>query len=115
MTMSTKYGKKLQEEVGQALHEEKHHELKSGSKSGKTVTRRQQAIAIGLAKAREAGAKVPSKRNRSRQYAALRCITRHYAALTPRCRRGTARVPPDGQAPHPSSRRCPPAIATMGR
>ncbi|WAC72148.1 DUF6496 domain-containing protein [Roseateles sp. SL47] len=78
--MSTKYGKKVQEEVGQALHEEKQQELKSG-KSGKTVTLRKQAIAIGLAKAREAGAKVPSKRKRTRHYAALRGTTRHYAAL----------------------------------
>ncbi len=58
--MTSKYGKKAQEEVGKALHEEKHHELKSG-KSGKTVTSRKQAIAIGLSKARKEGAKVPSK------------------------------------------------------
>ncbi|MBB3192742.1 DUF6496 domain-containing protein [Roseateles terrae] len=58
--MTSKYGKKAQEEVAKALHEEKHHELKSG-KSGKTVTSRKQAVAIGLAKARKEGAKVPSK------------------------------------------------------
>lgn len=63
--MTTKYGKKAQEAVSKALHEEKHHELKSGT-SGKTVTSRKQAIAIGLSKARKEGAKVPSKRNTTR-------------------------------------------------
>jgi hypothetical protein len=53
-----KYGKKAHDEVGAALHEEKRGELKSG-KSGKTVKSRAQAVAIGLSKARKAGAKVP--------------------------------------------------------
>ncbi|OWQ92207.1 hypothetical protein CDN99_07655 [Roseateles aquatilis] len=60
--MSTWYGKKAQEEVAQALHEEKRGELKSGG-DGKTVTSRKQAVAIGLSKARKAGAKVPAKRS----------------------------------------------------
>jgi hypothetical protein len=41
------------------MHEMKHGELKSGS--GKKVTSRKQAIAIGLSEAREAGGKVPKK------------------------------------------------------
>ena len=56
----TRYGKKAQEKVGQAMHEQKRGELKSG-KSGKPVASRKQAIAIGLSKARKAGAKVPAK------------------------------------------------------
>ena len=52
-----KYGPKASEKVERALHEEKRGELKSGS--GKTVTSRKQAIAIGLSEARKAGAKVP--------------------------------------------------------
>jgi hypothetical protein len=48
------YGEKASEKVGKALHEMKRGELKSGG-SGKTVTNRKQAIAIGLSEAREAG------------------------------------------------------------
>jgi len=59
----TRYGKKAQEKVGQAMHEQKRGELKSG-KSGKPVASRKQAIAIGLSKARKAGGKVPAKRER---------------------------------------------------
>jgi hypothetical protein len=43
------------------MHERKHGTLKSG-RSGKKVTSRKQAIAIGLSEAREAGAKVPRPR-----------------------------------------------------
>ena len=55
-----KYGNKASEKVGKALHEEKAGALKSG-RSGKKVTSRKQAIAIGLSEARRAGGKVPSK------------------------------------------------------
>lgn len=54
-----KYGSKAQQKVKQAMHEYKRGELKSGS--GKKVTDKDQAIAIGLSEAREAGAKVPDK------------------------------------------------------
>lgn len=56
------YGAKAQQKVGKALHEEKHGTLKSG-KSGKKVTSRKQAVAIGLSQARKAGAKVPAKKH----------------------------------------------------
>lgn len=56
-----RYGKKASEKVEKAMHEKKHGKLKSG-KSGKKVTSRKQAIAIGLSEAREAGAKVPPKK-----------------------------------------------------
>jgi uncharacterized protein DUF6496 len=55
-----KYGKKAAAKVERAMHERKHGTLKSGS-SGKKVTSRKQAIAIGLAEARRAGAKVPRR------------------------------------------------------
>ena len=55
-----KYGPKASEKVATALHEEKEGKLKSGS-SGKTVTSRKQAIAIGLSEARKSGAKAPPK------------------------------------------------------
>jgi hypothetical protein len=56
-----KYGEKTQEKVGKTMHEFKEGTLKSG-KSGKKVTSKKQAVAIGLSKARKAGAKVPKKK-----------------------------------------------------
>ena len=58
-----KYGKKASEKVERAMHERKRGTLKSGG-SGKTVTSRKQAIAIGLSEARAAGGKVPGKKKR---------------------------------------------------
>jgi hypothetical protein len=55
-----KYGKAAGKSVKRALHKEKRGTLKSGS--GRKVTSREQAIAIGLSEARAEGAKVPSKR-----------------------------------------------------
>ena len=54
-----KYSEKAHDKVHKALHEEKEGTLKSGS--GKKVTSRKQAIAIGLSEARAEGAKVPKK------------------------------------------------------
>lgn len=56
-----KYGKKAQDKVEKAMHERKHGTLRSGG-SGKRVTSRKQAIAIGLSEARREGGKVPKKR-----------------------------------------------------
>jgi hypothetical protein len=55
-----KYGPKAQQKVRKAMHEMEKGELKSG-KSGKKVTSRQQAVAIGLSEARKEGGKVPKK------------------------------------------------------
>ena len=57
-----RYGKKAQSKVKRAMHERKHGTLRSG-RSGKKVTSRKQAIAIGLSEARRAGGKVPKKRS----------------------------------------------------
>jgi len=59
--LMAKYGKKAQSKVKRAMHERKHGTLTSG-RSGRKVTSRKQAIAIGLSEARQAGAKVPRKR-----------------------------------------------------
>ena len=56
-----RYSKKAGEKVEKAMHERKQGTLKSG-RSGKKVTSKKQAIAIGLSEAREAGAKVPAKK-----------------------------------------------------
>jgi len=55
-----KYGKKAEDKVERAMHERKRGTLKSG-RSGKKVTSRKQAIAIGLSEARREGGKVPRK------------------------------------------------------
>jgi hypothetical protein len=61
-----KYGRKASEKVEKVMHERKHGTLRSGG-SGKKVTSRKQAIAIGLSEARRAGAKVPRKRKGSKK------------------------------------------------
>jgi len=58
------YGKKASDKVGRAVHEMKRGSLRSGS--GKKVTSRKQAVAIGLSEARKRGAKVPSKSRSAR-------------------------------------------------
>lgn len=61
-----KYGKKAQEKVAKAMHERKQGTLRSG-RSRKKVKSRKQAVAIGLAEARRAGAKVPKPSSRRRK------------------------------------------------
>jgi hypothetical protein len=56
-----RYGKKARQKVARAMRERKRGKLKSG-RSGKRARSRKQAIAIGLAEARRAGAKVPARR-----------------------------------------------------
>jgi hypothetical protein len=58
-----KYGKKAQTKVERAMHERKEGTLRSGG-SGKKVTSRKQAIAIGLSEARREGGKVPAPRKK---------------------------------------------------
>lgn len=60
-----KYGKLAKAKVERALREEKEGKLRSG-RSGKKVTSRKQAIAIGLSEARKAGGKVPPSPKRKR-------------------------------------------------
>jgi len=62
--MASKYGKKASEKVGKAMKERKAGTLKSG-RSGKKVTSRKQAIAIGLSEARRAGGKVPAPKKKT--------------------------------------------------
>lgn len=54
-----KYSKKAGDKVEKTMHEMKKGTLKSGS--GKKVTSKKQAVAIGLSEARKEGAKVPKK------------------------------------------------------
>ena len=63
-----RYGRKASQKVRKAMHERKRGTLKSG-RSGKKVTSRKQAIAIGLSEARRAGGKVPPRKSSSRKSA----------------------------------------------
>lgn len=56
-----KYSKKASEKVEETMSEMKDGALKSGS--GKKVTSKKQAVAIGLSEARKEGAKVPKKKS----------------------------------------------------
>ena len=62
--MVRKYSKSSGKKVERAMLEMKQGKLRSG-RSGKKVTSRKQANAIGLSEARKAGAKVPRKSARS--------------------------------------------------
>jgi hypothetical protein len=61
--MARKYGKKASKKVEKVMRERKRGTLRSG-RSGRKVTSRKQAIAIGLSEARRSGAKVPKRRSR---------------------------------------------------
>jgi Family of unknown function (DUF6496) len=59
--MARKYSKKASAKVERAMKKRNAGTLKSG-RSGKKVTSRKQAIAIGLSEARAEGKKVPKKK-----------------------------------------------------
>jgi hypothetical protein len=59
--MARKYSKSVSKDVERAMHKKNRGSLKSG-RSGKKVTSRKQAIAIGLSEARKKGKKVPKKK-----------------------------------------------------
>ena len=63
-TSKRKYGKGASKKVEKAMHEMKRGKLKSG-RSGKKVTSRKQAVAIGLSQARREAAKVPKQGRKS--------------------------------------------------
>ena len=59
-----RYSRKSGDDVKKAVHKQKRGQLKSG-RSGKKVTSRKQAVAIGLSEARKKGEKVPKKKSSS--------------------------------------------------
>lgn len=69
-----KYSKAASEKVGDVLHEQKRGKLRSGS--GKKVTSRKQAIAIGLYEARREGKKVAKKKAATRKSPKRKAATR---------------------------------------
>ena len=60
-----KYSKRAGEKVEKVMREKKKGTLRSSS--GKKVTSRKQAIAIGLSEARREGAKVPKKKGAAKK------------------------------------------------
>jgi topoisomerase IA-like protein len=73
------YGKKAGDKVEKAMHEKKEGTLKSG-RSGKKVTSRKQAIAIGLSEARKAGGKVPAKKGAAKKSTAKKTTAKKSTA-----------------------------------
>jgi hypothetical protein len=57
-----KYSKSAGKDVKREMHKMKQGKLTSG-RSGKKVTSRKQAIAIGLSEARKEGKKIPNKKS----------------------------------------------------
>ncbi len=76
---SRKYGEAATKSVKRAMHERKTGTLKSGKGRHPKVKSREQAIAIGLSEAREAGAKVPRKRT-TKKSSAKKASTRRSTA-----------------------------------
>lgn len=59
--MARRYSRSASKDVERAMRKRKRGSLRSGG-SGKKVTSRKQAIAIGLSEARRKGKKVPKRR-----------------------------------------------------
>jgi hypothetical protein len=75
-----RYGKAASKSVKRAMHKRKAGTLKSGAGRHPKVKSREQAIAIGLSEAREAGAKVPRKRSSTKRTSAKKSGVRKAAA-----------------------------------
>jgi len=73
-----KYGRGASKTVKSAMRRRKRGSLKSGS--GRKVTSRKQAIAIGLSEARKKGAKVPAKRRGRKRTSRKRSSSRRSAS-----------------------------------
>lgn len=59
--MTTRYDQAAQKKISKTMEEWKEGKLKSG-KTGKRVTSRKQAVAIGISEARREGDKVPKRK-----------------------------------------------------
>ena len=79
--MARTYSKKASADVARVMKKRKAGTLKSGG-SGRKVTSRKQAIAIGLSEARRDGAKVPNKKTAARSSAKKSASKRKSANTT---------------------------------
>jgi hypothetical protein len=82
-----KYGKSASKNVESTMRRRKRGTLKSSS--GRKVTSRKQAIAIGLDEARRKGAKVPSRKSSSRKSTARASSSRKSASRTSASRKSS--------------------------
>jgi hypothetical protein len=64
--MASRYSKKASKKIARVMRERKRGKLRSG-RSGRKVTSRKQAVAIGLSEARRAGMKVPKRKTARRR------------------------------------------------
>ena len=85
-----RYSKKAGEKVERAMHEKKRGKLKSG-RSGKKVTSRKQAIALGLSEARQSGAKVPRKKGSSKKSSSKKSSSRKSSSKKSSSRKSSSR------------------------
>jgi hypothetical protein len=88
--MAAKYGKKAQDKVEKTMHERKRGTLKSGG-SGKKVTSRKQAIAIGLSEARREGGKVPSKKSSAKKSSSKKSASKKSSAKKPASKKSASK------------------------
>src|SRR5436189_2484142 len=84
------YGKKASDKVEEAMHERKHGTLKSGG-SGKKVTSKKQAIAIGLSEARREGGKVPAKKGAGKKSSAKKSTAKKSTAKKSTAKKSSAK------------------------
>ncbi len=84
------YGKKASDKVEAAMHERKQGTLKSG-RSGKKVTSKKQAIAIGLSEARAEGGKVPAKKTAAKKGSAKKTASRQTTTRKTTAKKTTAK------------------------
>ena len=92
------YGKKAGDKVEAAMKERNAGELKSG-RSGKKVTSRKQAIAIGLSEARKEGAKVPAKKSAAKKAPAKKVAAKKAPAKKAPAKKAPAKKAPAKKAP----------------
>ena len=92
------YGKKASDKVEEAMHERKHGSLKSG-RSGKKVTSKKQAIAIGLSEARKEGGKVPPPKRTAKKSTAKKSSAKKTTAKKSGARKTAAKKTASKKAP----------------
>ena len=86
------YGPKAAKKVEATMHEMKEGTLKSGG-SGKKVTSRKQAIAIGLSEARREGGKVPAKKTAAKKAPAKNAPAKGAPAKKAAAKKASGRKP----------------------
>jgi hypothetical protein len=86
-----RYGKAASKSVERAMHKRKAGTLKSGAGRHPKVKSREQAIAIGLSEAREAGAKVPRKKSAAKKSTRKRATAKGGARKKSTAKRSSAR------------------------